>query len=269
MALQALLHFLFPAYPPTRGAAEGQCVLRPQGIFVDEPTDYWRRYLSPTAVRRGESDQAALASIHSWRDGKPNDLLGRLLGDARGRQISQFAPQFHGDALCRLLSELANAARGDACNGMEEPSRRAWVLSHPWHDDRLQAVAGRGFPHGRPNRQGLRAAAPANRAHGDCVFARRGKNSYLVPETACDELQKQVWGVLESSYCGDGGAAQLATTLRDATPFLLRWLLFAQDGDLTLLPPAGLPNFSAALVKLRGAARCWWPSSCRPNHEVA
>jgi len=84
---------------------------KPQGFAYSRHVDYWRRYETVPRISREQSDQSALAAIHSWKRNSQSDLLDRVCSQDCDEQLIAFAGQFSVSEICRLLQEVVFRAR--------------------------------------------------------------------------------------------------------------------------------------------------------------
>lgn len=252
-ALRKLLHFLFPKYPPDQGRGDDGHVSRPQSLFVDRHADYWRRYLTQAPVADFESDQKALASILAWREGKTTELVDQVVDPSQGSQIADFVGQFLPSELCRLLREVSDRLLAQSAAEWEHRAHApgittVWGMMHikqPPSDLVYRTVL-----------EIVDRATPVHLplAYDVTHYFARGSNPRVrrfMSDPQQQEVVQRLRGALLTHFTGDGAERRLACALRDGSPWLIRWIVCAdQELALPAIPFDRWPEFSKVLLDL-------------------
>lgn len=106
-AVKAVISFVFPSALTDQKSDFDEHEICPQGLSVERHTDYWQRYLTLPEIKEDESDQAALRTIHAWKNGEDNNLISRISHPEASKQIGTFVREFKPAELCKLLIETA------------------------------------------------------------------------------------------------------------------------------------------------------------------
>ncbi|MBM7115788.1 hypothetical protein [Archangium primigenium] len=88
-AIECILGFIFPGW---KGSGFGEESLKPQGLAVSNPRNYWGRYLSIVQVTQEESDQFVLRAINQWKIERNVFLLDILSAGDHASSVEWFLP---------------------------------------------------------------------------------------------------------------------------------------------------------------------------------
>jgi hypothetical protein len=111
MAIDEVLQFVFPASARATSFDTGN---KPQGLAVDSPRDYWRRFLSVPPLALAERDQPILRAIADWNAGT-SPLLVDIVSDAERSPIAEhFVDHIDPRRVVALLEAVVAARVEDA-----------------------------------------------------------------------------------------------------------------------------------------------------------
>ncbi|RIK57235.1 MAG: hypothetical protein DCC63_14740 [Nitrospira sp.] len=254
-ALDSLLRFLFPSYPPNSADRDREALLRPQSLFVSSHADYWRRYLTQSLSPEDDQDQMILQSIQAWRGGEVSGVVDRLVDPMRSGSIESFVMQFQPTELCRLLQDLVKRLKSESAATWPDRSHGPGIVS-VW---RMMLRL-------RPAEQDVHSTvesvvqemAPVHLplAHDvACFFA---TTSQSVPNLISSKQQETIWRGLRDAlalhFLSKGGEERLAAAIKDGSPWLLGWIAWGLKrldiDDAKGLPFVKWPAFSQVLLGL-------------------
>jgi hypothetical protein len=225
IGLRALVEFLFPRILAEQDRANSTPMKRPQALYVAEPTEYWRRYLSLEAKKSPASDQEVLADIHAWREGTSTRLLDRLLDSAGAWQVVQFRWQFRSDELCKLLWRISWAA-SDLSAGNWESRAKA-----PGIGVVAKIMEDLGVSRRKLTRVILAIIRVLGKKHLPLVwdivdwFTHSGTRFFSDEERL--PIRKRLAALLPDYFVGDGAPDRLIRAMREGNPTIPSSITFA------------------------------------------
>ncbi len=231
LAIDELLKFVFPRR--SKGSAE----IKPQGMSVWTPHDYWRRFLSLAALVPSERDQPVLRAILDWNNGATSALVSLISDPERQLVVEQFVRLVTQPRLRALFEELVHVrSRQDtACwpavdermDGTRPPGIiSVWRMFHRVREaDDLDEVA-----LAVSVERALKEAVPQNLRLGHEVFHYFVTADSQVSPLVGGAAAVAVTGLLESLLLGYAGhSAALVAALRGSYRFTLWWICWRLD----------------------------------------
>ncbi len=255
--IRSLVRFIFSEFPQPQVNADidRQYLTRPQGLNIDDPVDYWNRYLRCAPVPDDHSDQRVLRQIQAWKEEKENDLVAYLIDKSRNRQVEAFLNQFKFFDLLRLLTEVVERERreGIATWEMQSPTGgvSVWRMLLHYHVRDGGKVASK-------LEELLQDLIPSHLPYTSfllghfCVLS-QGSNVFpLTDDNDTKRLSELVRNRLLKSFA-PGNAGVLRDALHCAHPYLLRYFIRdikSGSGFVGDLPIEGWEQFAKTLLEL-------------------